>query len=334
MKDKPPLIIIGAGLSGLYAAYLLQNNFNIIILEARERLGGRIFTHKGHDLGPSWIWPHQKHILSLLQELNLETFSQYIQGDALYDAPEGLQKFKAPSSAPSYRLKGGLGQLIQALEKKVPQEIIHLGQEVLSITQEKEELILKTRNKSYRASYVLSTLAPRLAAEKIHYSPALNEDTKAQMQNIPTWMGHAAKCVIEYPQAFWKDQSLSGFVYSPQGPLGEIHDACTQDQAALFGFVHSNATRENLLDAIKAQMMRIFPQQSIQNIYLLDWQEERFSASSEDKKGLSVHPSYGHSLHHFQGKLIFMGTESAYEEGGYLEGAIHSAKKVAQELSE
>ena len=77
MTAKKDLIIIGAGLSGLYAATLLQDKFNIIILEARERLGGRIYTQEGHDLGPSWIWPHQHHILSLIKELELNLFSQY-----------------------------------------------------------------------------------------------------------------------------------------------------------------------------------------------------------------------------------------------------------------
>ena len=53
MTPKKDLIIIGAGLSGLYAASLLQDTYNIIILEARDRLGGRILTEEGHDLGPS-----------------------------------------------------------------------------------------------------------------------------------------------------------------------------------------------------------------------------------------------------------------------------------------
>jgi len=64
--NKPKLCIIGAGLSGLYSAILLQDHYEVTIIEARNRTGGRIMMLDGHDLGPSWIWPHQKNILRLI----------------------------------------------------------------------------------------------------------------------------------------------------------------------------------------------------------------------------------------------------------------------------
>lgn len=47
------IAIIGAGLSGLYDAYLLEqaNISDYLVLEARERLGGQICTQHGFDLG-------------------------------------------------------------------------------------------------------------------------------------------------------------------------------------------------------------------------------------------------------------------------------------------
>lgn len=58
---SPRIIIIGAGLSGISAgAKLLENNFeNILILEAEDRIGGRIhsvpFSNGLIDLGGQWI---------------------------------------------------------------------------------------------------------------------------------------------------------------------------------------------------------------------------------------------------------------------------------------
>ena len=44
---KPRVIIIGAGFAGLAAAYKLsQRKIDFIILEARSRIGGRVFSHK------------------------------------------------------------------------------------------------------------------------------------------------------------------------------------------------------------------------------------------------------------------------------------------------
>jgi len=43
--EEVDTIIIGGGLSGLYAAYLLyQENKSFVLLEARERVGGRILS--------------------------------------------------------------------------------------------------------------------------------------------------------------------------------------------------------------------------------------------------------------------------------------------------
>ena len=59
--------IVGGGLAGLHAARLLHAaGVDFVLIEARDRLGGRILTadaaglpcEEGFDLGPSWYWPH------------------------------------------------------------------------------------------------------------------------------------------------------------------------------------------------------------------------------------------------------------------------------------
>ncbi len=57
---KPKILIIGAGIAGLAACnFLSKHGFDVTILEARERIGGRVFTDFSlgipFDLGASWI---------------------------------------------------------------------------------------------------------------------------------------------------------------------------------------------------------------------------------------------------------------------------------------
>lgn len=324
------LAIIGGGLSGLYAAYTLQNDYDITIIEARYRLGGRIHTIEGFDMGPSWIWAHQNRILSLIQSLNLELFPQYTNGYALYDTPQGVQRFTPPPSPASARMKGGLITLIDALSDTLNPQSIILHEPVHSIHTENKTMILKTSHSDYEADLILCTIPPRVALETITYSPPLPSTLIQKLSNIPTWMGHTAKCVIEFKTPFWREAGLSGFCFSHIGPLGEIHDACIDDRPALFGFVHSGASMDTLDTDVRSQMHRLFGEagKEIISINIVDWKQERFSSAPEDTLGLSSHPSYGIRASHYDDRLIFIGTETAFSEGGYLEGAIRSVEQI------
>ena len=331
---KKKLLIIGAGISGLYSAYLLQNKYDINIIEARDIVGGRVMNVEGHDLGPSWVWKHQTNILELISSLDLELIEQYKKGDSLYDSPDGVQRFNAQPSAPSARIEGGVSEIIYALEKQIQVPVV-LDTKVLSITQKDDFLLVETDKEQYKVDRVISTLPPRLASQSIHYEPPLPESVRSQFQNIPTWMGYSTKCVIEFENAFWREEGLSGFAFSHLGPLGEIHDACTKQSAALFGFLHSRAEMKNVEEQIRTQLLRIYGEKAskVKNIYLIDWKKEPYTSTLLDALPLREHPNYGFDVSHFDGKLIFSGTESAFQEGGYLEGAINAAKEAALRLT-
>ena len=333
--DKEKLIIIGAGLTGLYAAYLLQDQYDITIIEARDRPGGRIYTCDGHDMGPSWVWPHQKHILQLIESLGLTLFTQYDQGDALYDVPAGVQRFQSPPSPASYRMNGGLVNLITAINDHLTDVTMIMNEPVKRIQEMSNGLQVTTATRSIDAYYVLCTLPPRLAASHIEYTPPLPQDTLQSLNAVPTWMGYAQKCVITFKSAFWREKGLSGFTFSHVGPLSEIHDACTRDEAALFGFAHSNALANDFELHVKAQIGRLFGLEFVEqiiNIHTVDWRKESYSSTVLDHKPLSTHPEYGHTCSHFKNKLYFIGTESSFDNGGYLEGAVVSAKSVIEKL--
>ena len=53
MDTESEIIIIGAGAAGLMAGVMLSKSFRVIILEGRDRCGGRINTR--HDVFPNAI---------------------------------------------------------------------------------------------------------------------------------------------------------------------------------------------------------------------------------------------------------------------------------------
>jgi monoamine oxidase len=83
------VVVVGAGLAGLAAARrLTAAGKRVAVLEARERVGGRtegalLANGAAVELGGQWIGPAHTELLALVQELGLETFLTYDQGEAI-----------------------------------------------------------------------------------------------------------------------------------------------------------------------------------------------------------------------------------------------------------
>ncbi|WP_211146998.1 flavin monoamine oxidase family protein [Paenibacillus dokdonensis] len=362
MNKNVPVIIVGAGLSGLHIASLLTaRGFNCSVLESRERIGGRVLSEEianrpnlgRFDLGPTWFWPrYERTITKLVKELGLRTFEQYNEGLMLSERSrnEPAQQYALPKGSieRSLRIMGGVQSLIDAIAATLPPGTIHLNTRVTSIRQEGDGAVtLKTEGKRdhIRAGAVILTLPPRMVARNITFWPQLPPDLMDSMVNKPTWMAAHAKAIAVYERPFWREQGLSGLASSWIGPLQEIHDASPESGAgALFGFFGIPAkTRQELgedkvLNLVVEQLTRLFgpAAENVSAVLYKDWSRDPDTTVDEDAEPLGDYPSYGPlvGVESWGKKIIFAGTETASEQGEHLEGALQSAERAVSELME
>lgn len=76
-------IIVGGGVSGLYCAMELSKSHDVLLLEASDRLGGRIHTHQNpqYEIGAGRLHSSHTHLLSLLKRFHLNTYPLSRQTD-------------------------------------------------------------------------------------------------------------------------------------------------------------------------------------------------------------------------------------------------------------
>ena len=88
------VVIVGAGAAGLTAANELKKaGLSVAVLEARDRVGGRLWTDTIEgamlEIGGQWISPDQTALIETVADLGLDTFSRYREGDSVYVGPDG-----------------------------------------------------------------------------------------------------------------------------------------------------------------------------------------------------------------------------------------------------
>jgi monoamine oxidase len=129
------VVVVGGGYAGLAAARAVVGaGRSVALLEARERVGGRIQSIPGpgdvvYDVGGQWIGPTQDRMAALAREYGVGTFKTYNDGDNVYLRAGLRQRYATsgplgpiPPEAPGAAEAGAAIVNLNDMAQKVPRD--------------------------------------------------------------------------------------------------------------------------------------------------------------------------------------------------------------------
>ncbi|WP_035758488.1 flavin monoamine oxidase family protein [Granulicoccus phenolivorans] len=342
VPGRADVVVVGAGAAGLVAAYVLVGaGLDVIVLEARDRVGGRAHSVPVEggtiDLGATWFWGNEPVIHSLADRLGVPTFAQHLDGDALFEAGTVQRLQGSPIDTPAARFTGGAQHLLDALAAVLPAGTLRLAQPVEAIAVDPAGVRIRIPAGEIAAAHAILALPPALAAESIAFAPDLPPEVRRVAARTAVWMGSMIKAVAVFDTPFWRARGLAGSAMSHRGPFREFHDHSGPQgaPAALFGFAPAEAlagaSDRAIAQVFGDQLARLFGPDTPppRAIHVRNWSAERYTQPVHGGEDMSTFgdPAYARPVH---GRLHWASTETAPAFAGHLEGALRSGLRAAE----
>ena len=128
-RRKKSAVIIGAGFAGLAAANKLKTmGWNVTVLEARNRIGGRVFSHKFAgtnlicELGAEWVGESHERLKALCHDFNIPLQKHQFEDRLLRDGKvydPGQWGFSTQAKAAFEKLIKGYEKLSSVQQQKL-----------------------------------------------------------------------------------------------------------------------------------------------------------------------------------------------------------------------
>jgi monoamine oxidase len=244
--------------------------------------------------------------------------------------------------AQAQRFVGGTQRVSLEVARQLGDRV-RLSSPVRSIEQGSSQVIVSGDGFSVTANRAIVTVPPALVAA-IEFTPDLPAQRAQLLQRMP--QGTLMKCEAVYDRPFWRDQHLSGQIVSDRGLARSTFDNSPPSNGGrpgiMMGFVGGDEARawggKPVADR-KKQVLADFtaafgsPAASPTDYFEKDWSQEKWTRGCPTAycpPGVLL--DFGAALRPAVGRVHWAGTETATYWAGYMDGAVRSGERAAQEV--
>ena len=357
--DIKKVIIIGAGISGLVAGYdLTVAGYDVTILEARDRIGGRVLTIRSPfsnehyvEGGAARIKPSHDLTIAYANHFNLTLDPFYATNGDYVDFSSGsrtiidnttyLNTSYGSTLRKNYlKIRGGSDQLTNAFANSSElSNKIYLNSAVTSIAQNSDNVIVNTGGNQFQADKVLCTV-PLTVLNKINFTPALSSNKQTAM-NGGFRYAPATRIYIQFKNRFWENESLNGWgntdlpeeIWQPSwdmsGNTGVLMSYLRWSAAENMDTLNDNERNNAVLN----RWENIF-EGSINNFdsgISKSWALDEWSKGAWASPTTTQNENLNDSIAQSEGRIHFAG-EHASNDRGWMQGALFSGLRAATEI--
>lgn len=235
---------------------------------------------------------------------------------------------------------GGAWQIAQRMAERLARDIV-LEAPVLAVEQDDDGVTVIARGERHHARHLIMAVPPLLAS-RIHFNAALPSKRNALNERMP--MGSVIKIHIAYERPFWRQRGLNGAVVSTDRHFNVVFDQSLSDDGlgVLVGFIdadHAIAVSalgdEARRQLVVNDLVHYFGPEAAQPLAIVeqDWTRETWSRGCYvAHTAPGVMTSFGDIIREPCGRIHWAGTETATEWTGYLDGALQSGLRAAEEV--
>ena len=354
-EDRVDVIVVGAGLSGLVAAYeLVRAGHDVRVVEASNTPGGRAQTLREPfddgliaETGPARIPPDHDLTLGYIDHFGIETSPFYTQeGEYLVLSNQGDRQRQTPGEF----LRGGRDAWLKipagtdALPLAFAEALgdrVRTGSPVTKVVRDDTGVVATYESggaKEVKGSKLICTV-PLPVIDKIVFDPVLSAAKRAAFE--ATSYSDVTRVYVQYAQRSWESDGLNGWGLSYVDAYSEIwHPTWNQEgprgilMSYMFGDFARSVAAMDPGDVVPGFIDRydvMFPgsREFAERGTRFAWEHQPWigAAFARSDPPFSEHPELASP----EGPIHFAG-EHASGHRGWMQGALESGLRAAREI--